>query len=176
MAFSLPVVNLTTATFECIFGRGCDGLCCQNGRPSISEETDKLIRKVLPRTLPHMRPEAQKLVESEGFTSKRVKVGQPMLRVVDGWCVFFNKGCVLHTIGIEDGDSYKYKPLQCALFPLEQEKDEYYIRQWGFKGEVWDLFCLNPKATRVLAAESLEQEIKLAEKVEKKKKRGAKAT
>ena len=51
-----------------------------------------------------MRPEARELVEEVGFTSNRTKVGQPMLRAVDSWCVFFNKGCVLHTLGAEDGE------------------------------------------------------------------------
>ena len=35
---SLDVINGATATFECIYGRGCDGICCQNGRPPVSAE------------------------------------------------------------------------------------------------------------------------------------------
>jgi hypothetical protein len=46
---------------------------------------------VLKRVLPMLRPEARKLIEKEGFVSQRIKVGLPMLRVVDGWCVFFNR-------------------------------------------------------------------------------------
>ncbi len=80
-----------------------------------------------------------------------------MLRVVDGWCVFFNKGCVLHKLGVQDGDAYQYKPAVCALFPLEHDKNgEWYIRQWGFGQEDWDLFCLNPKNTKRRATESLQ--------------------
>jgi len=166
MAVSLDIVNLKTAKFECTFGRGCDGLCCQNGRPSVSLDERVTISGVLMRALPLMRPAAKSLVEKEGHLSKRTKLGEPMLRVVDGWCVFFNKGCVLHSIGREDGDSYQYKPMQCALFPLDRDdKGEWYIRQWNYKGEEWDVFCLNPKQSSMPAAESMKAEIEYAERM-----------
>jgi Fe-S-cluster containining protein len=90
-----------------------------------------------------------------------------MLRVVKGWCVFFNKGCVLHRVGAAEGDSYRYKPAMCALFPLAKDgKDRWYVRQWGYKGETWDLFCLNPKQSRRRAATSLRAEVALASRFE----------
>jgi hypothetical protein len=136
----------------------------------VDAEESKRIGRVLGRTLPHLRPKAKALIEEEGFASKRIKLGLPMLRVADGWCVFFNEGCVLHKIGAEDGDSYQYKPSQCALFPLERNDDgDWYVRQWDYEGEQWDLFCLNPKATKVPAAKSLAVEIELAAKVDAKK-------
>jgi Fe-S-cluster containining protein len=163
---SLTLVNADQARFECIFGRGCDGICCQNGRPSISGKEELAITGVLKKVLPHLRPAAQKLIEKTGFTSKRTKLDQPMLRVVDGWCVFFNAGCVLHKVGIEDGDAYQYKPIQCALFPLEQNRDgDWYVRQWGYNGEKWDLFCLNPKASKKSPVETLKDEMAIAERV-----------
>jgi Fe-S-cluster containining protein len=167
MSVSLPVVNLDTATFECIFGRGCEGICCKNGRPSVGEHEQQLIESVLARVLPHLRPEARKLLEKQGYLSNRKKLDQPMVRVVDEWCVFFNKGCVLHKIGAEDGDSYQYKPSQCALFPLDVAGDgSWHVRQWGYRGEKWDdLFCLNPKATKVSAVESLQSEMEYAQKL-----------
>lgn len=163
---ALPVVvtNAETATYDCIFGRGCDGICCQNGRPSVDATEARAIRKVLKRALPHLRPEARKLVTAEGFVSQRTKLGNPMVRVVGGWCVFFNAGCVLHKIGAEDGDAYQYKPTQCALFPLEKGDDGWYVRQWGHEGEQWDLFCLNPKESKRPAVESLGPELALAAK------------
>src|SRR6478735_7508787 len=106
---SLNVINLETATFECIYGRGCDGICCQNGRPPVYPEEQQAIRKNLKKFLPELRPEARALIEKDG---------QPMLRVIGGWCVFFNKGCVLHKVGAAEGDAYRYKPALCALFPL----------------------------------------------------------
>jgi hypothetical protein len=167
MRSALPVLNLTEAKFECIFGRGCEGICCQNGRPSIDPDEAARIDANLARFLPHLRPEARAVVEAEGYVSRRKKLGHPMLRVVQGWCIFFNEGCVLHKVGAAEGDKYRYKPSLCALFPLSKnEKDEWYVRQHGVQGEVWDLFCLDPKATTVPAAQSLKEEIKLAARYE----------
>lgn len=163
---ALPVVaNADTATFDCTFGRGCEGICCKNGRPSVPPEEQAAIKKVLKRVLPHLRPEARKLIEAEGYLSKRTKLGHPMVRVVNEWCVFFNAGCVLHKVGSEDGDPYQYKPVQCALFPVEQDDDgSWFVRQWGHRGEQWDLFCLNPKESKRKAVDSLAGELALAAK------------
>ncbi|HEY7423713.1 MAG TPA: DUF3109 family protein [Gemmataceae bacterium] len=164
MRSSLPVVNLSEAKYECIFGRGCDGICCQNGRPPVYPEEVECLDANLEKFLPHLRPEARQLVEKAGYLSGRRKYGLPMMRVVAGWCVFFNQGCVLHKVGAEEGDKYLYKPAVCALFPLaKNDKDEWYIRQWDYEDEEWDLFCLDPQATSKPAAESLEEEIRLAQ-------------
>jgi hypothetical protein len=163
----LAVTNADTATFDCTFGRGCEGICCKNGRPSVSPAEQAVIAAVLPRALPLLRPEARKVIEADGFVSARTKIGQPMVRVAGGWCVFFNAGCVLHTIGAEDGESYQYKPTQCALFPLEKsDGNEWYVRQWGLDGEQWDLFCLNPANSPRPAAESLTPELALAARLD----------
>jgi hypothetical protein len=163
MSTPLPVVNLADATFECVFGRGCEGICCRNGRPPVYPEEGKVIQENLAKFLPHLSPAARKLVEKEGFLSRRMKLGLPMLRVVDSWCVFFHQGCVLHKVGAAEGDAFRYKPAACALFPLEKnERDEWYVRQWGYENEDWDLFCLNPKHSPKPAAESLRDEIALA--------------
>jgi Fe-S-cluster containining protein len=163
MALSLPVVNLSTATFDCIYGRGCDGICCQNGRPGVYPDEDQRIDKNLRKFLPELRPEARKLVEEEGYKSNRRKGGLPMLRVVKGWCVFFNKGCVLHKVGAAEGDKYRYKPAPCALFPLaRRENGDWYVRQVGVEEEEWDLFCLHTETSPRPAAESMREEIALA--------------
>ena len=160
---SLPIANAGTATYDCTFGRGCDGICCKNGRPSVDPEEQARIRGVLARALPRLRPEARKAIEADGFLTNRTKLGQPTVRVVGGWCVFFNRGCVLHAVGAEDGQTFRYKPSQCALFPVERGDDgQWYVRQWGYRGEQWDLFCLNPNASPVSAAQSLQGEITLA--------------
>jgi hypothetical protein len=161
MLASLPVVNLNEARFECIFGRGCDGICCQNGRPPVYAEESARIDAGLDKFLPHLRPEARKLVEKEGYLSGRRKLDQPMLRVIGGWCVFFNEGCVLHKVGAEEGDKYRYKPWFCAVFPLSNDGDGWFVRQHGYRGEEWDLFCLDPKATTKLAKKTLKEELAL---------------
>ena len=166
MGLSLDVVNLKSATYECIYGRGCDGICCQNGRPPVPPEQAERIESVLARAMPLLSPAARKMIEAKGYLSNRKKSGDRMLRVADGWCVFFNQGCVLHKLGAEDGDSFQYKPSMCSLFPLDQtEKGKWYVRQWGYEGEEWDLFCLNPAATTKRATETLTGEVELLEKV-----------
>ena len=164
MATSLPVVNLSEATFECTFGRGCDGICCQNGRPMFYPEELERVDANLDKFLPEMRPEARALVEKQGYLSNRRRQGHRMVRVQAGWCVFFNKGCVLHKVGAVEGDKYRYKPIVCALFPLARdEHDRWYVRQLGYMTEEWNLFCLDRNNSAVPAAESLKDEIALAQ-------------
>jgi Fe-S-cluster containining protein len=163
----LPIVNLSQAKYECIFGRGCDGICCKNGRPGLYEDEIERIDQNLEKFLPHLRPEARAVLEEEGYLSGRRKMDLPMLRVVDGWCIFFNQGCVLHRVGAEEGDKYRYKPWLCAVFPLARDRQgRWYVRQHGYNGEIWDLFCLSPDASPMPAAETLQEEIAIVRQSE----------
>ena len=165
---TLTIINAETATFECTFGRGCDGLCCKNGRPSVTAGERDRINAQLARALPLLRPTARRAVEAGGFVSNRTKLGEPMLRVDDGWCVFFNGGCVLHKLAVDDtGDYTRYKPYQCVVFPLEPADDgSWYVRQHGYRGEKWDLFCLDPMRTTTRAVDALATEIEYVERAE----------
>ncbi|MBY0230697.1 MAG: DUF3109 family protein [Gemmataceae bacterium] len=164
---SLAVINGATATFECIYGRGCDGICCQQGRPPVAPDEAARLDAALPKILPLLTPYQQRAVATLGYASRRLKSGKPMLRVLDGWCIFFNEGCVLHKLGAAEGDKFKYKPAPCSLFPLERDdaSGDYYVRQHGYKGEQWgELFCLAPDQTDRLAVETLAEEMAFAEK------------
>ncbi len=161
-----PIVNLEQATFECIFGRGCDGICCRNGRPPVYRDEADRIEANLGKFLSALRPEARATAERQGYLSRRRKAGQSTMRVVAGWCIFFNRGCVLHRIGASEGDAYRYKPAVCALFPITKDQnDRWKVRQKGYNGEIWDLFCLDPKASTVPATVSLQDEIALAQRL-----------
>ncbi len=163
---TLPVLNLHEVTFECIYGRGCDGICCQNGRPPVAAEEAARLDANLHKFLPLVTDKARQVIERDGYVSRRRKSGMPMLRVVDGWCVFFNGGCVLHKVGAAEGDKFAYKPAPCSLFPLEQDSnDNWYVRQHGYKGEQWDLFCLEPGCSKTPAAKSLKEELAFAERL-----------
>jgi hypothetical protein len=117
----------------------------------------------LSKFLPEMRPEARAVVEKQGYLSNRYKKGCRMARVQGGWCIFFNKGCVLHKVGAKEGDKFRYKPIACALFPLARDlNDNWYVRQLGYMTEEWNLFCLDRNNSPVPAAESLKDEIALA--------------
>src|SRR5262245_53867199 len=160
---SLVVINLDEARHECTYGRGCDGICCQKGRPLIYSEEKALIDAHLHRLLSLLRPEAQAVIRRKGYLTHRRRLGQRCLRQAAGWCVFFHDGCVLHKVGAAEGDKFKYKPAVCSLFPLQQdEHDHWYVRQKGYKGERWDLFCLDPDRPSRPAAESLGDELALA--------------
>lgn len=160
------VLNADTARFECTFGRGCDGVCCRSGRPAVYPDEARRIDTAFPAILGLLRPEARRLVERVGYLSRRKKAGQPMARVVAGWCVFFHDGCVLHKIGQARGNKFAYKPCLCALFPLYPRKDgRWQVRQKGQPGEDSNLFCLAPGFATPLARESLLDEFALAARI-----------
>jgi len=160
----LTLLNADDARFECTFGRGCDGVCCRNGRPPVCADEARRIDENLSRILPLLRPEARAAVDERGYLSRRRKAGLPMARVVAGWCVFFNHGCALHRLGAAEGAVFRYKPWACAAFPLSTDRrGRWYVRQKGYKGEIWDLRCLDPSASAVPAVESLQQETTLVE-------------
>ena len=162
----LPVLNLAAATYECTFGRGCDGVCCREGRPVVDDDEIARLDENLPKLLPLLRPEARRVAAQQGVVSGRGK-SVKQLRVAGGWCVFFNQGCVLHQVGAAEGDKYRYKPVVCSLFPLDQdERGNWYVRQHGQFGEEWDLFCLDPANSPRPAAETLQEELELAKRVD----------
>jgi len=163
----LPIEGLDTAHFECVFPT-CGGICCMNGRPPLEKQEDERIAQNLDKFLPHLRPEARERIESKGYLTKRKKEGLPSLAVVKDWCVFHNEGCVLHKVGASEGNKWKYKPWRCVAFPLERSPSgKWHVRQWGLKGEAWDLFCLNPKESPRLARETLREEVEFVKQVER---------
>lgn len=164
----LQLQNGDTATFDCTWGRGCEGHCCKNGRPGLREHEQTRIEENLEKFLSHLRPAARAIVKRDGVVTRRFRNGLPMAAVESGWCVFFNEGCVLHKVGLQEGDALKYKPLQCAIFPLLWDDDgRWYVRQKGYKDETWnDLPCLNPAASSVKAVDTLKAELALAATLE----------
>ena len=78
MENGLPILNAATATFECTYGRGCEGVCCQEGRPPVEPEERQRIDAILPRLLPLLRPEAQSVVRKRSYLSSRQRFGHPM--------------------------------------------------------------------------------------------------
>jgi hypothetical protein len=118
------------------------------------------------RFLPLMRAEARLVAQRDGFLAPRQRrIGQRVMRITGGWCIFFNQGCVLHRAGAAEGDAFRYKPSLCALFPIQQDDcDRWYVRQRGFKNEKWDLFCLDPANSDRPAVDSLQNELALAQR------------
>ena len=167
MEHLLPILNLANAHYECTYGRGCDGICCQEGRPILYPDEIERLDANLPRIVPLLRREAQTVVRRKSYRSKQQRLGHPTVRNAAGWCVFFNEGCVLHKLGESEGDRFRYKPAVCSLFPIQSDDDgNWYVRQHGYKDEKWDLFCLDPQNSSVPAAESLREELALAQRFE----------
>jgi len=161
----LRVLNLAEARYECTYGRGCDGVCCREGKPPLYPEEVKTLDVHLRRFIPLMRPEARVRLRRAGYLSRRRRAGLPTLRNAGGWCIFFNKGCILHRVGASEGDYTRYKPVICALFPIDADKaGNWYVRQKGYKGEKWHLFCLHPDNSSVPAGRSLNAELALAQR------------
>lgn len=154
----VPVENVTTATFKCVFPV-CGGICCKNGRPGLETYQAEKIEANLGKFLPHLRPTARKHVERHGWLTHRTKDGYRMIGVEGGWCLFANEGCVFQKVGMLEGDPWAYKPVDCVIFPLAKRDGQWFVRQWGLKNEEWDIFCLNPKEDPTPATHSLRDEI-----------------
>ena len=168
----LDIENLATATFKCVFPT-CGGPCCKNGRPPVEPEEAKRIAEALPRILPHLREAAQAHIAKFGWLTKRIAAGCRTVAVAGGWCVFANGGCMLQQVGQLEGDKWKYKPSVCVRFPLVKTRSgKWFVRQWGYRAEGWDLFCLNPNENATPAAESLADEIAYSAEHEQQRKPG----
>ena len=162
-----PIENLQQARFECVFPT-CGGVCCRNGRPPVTPAEAERIEQNLPKLLPHLRPDARRAIQRSGWLTQRRKEGNRTLAVQGGWCVFANDGCVLHKVGAQEGDKWRYKPWHCVAFPLTREKRgaPWYVRQWKQRGEAWDVFCLNPDESPKSAAETLRDEVAFARELD----------
>jgi hypothetical protein len=167
MTKPIEIDNLRDARFECVFPT-CGGVCCKNGRPGLEKLERERIQANLAKFLPHLTRGARARIARDGFVTRRTKEGLPMLATHQGWCVFANEGCVLHKVGAKEGDRFRYKPWRCAVFPLERNPKtaEWHVRQWGVRGEGWDLFCLNPEESKKRAERTLEGEIGFARELE----------
>jgi len=162
----IEIAGLDTARFDCVFP-SCGGVCCVNGRPPVEPGEAKRIDENLAKFLPHLRADARERIEQKGHLTNRQKEGLPALAVSKGWCVFFNDGCVLHKVGLQEGDKWKYKPWRCIAFPLERSAPrKWHVRQWALKGEAWDLFCLNPKESPKTARQTLKDEVAFVQALE----------
>ena len=169
---ALEIENIATATFKCVFPV-CGGICCKNGRPPVEPEEQRRIDANLKRFLPHLRESAQKHIAKFGWLTKRIAARYRTIAVEGGWCVFANGGCMLQKVGALDGDPWKYKPSVCIRFPLAKtRRGKWFVRQWGYKAEEWDLFCLNPNENPTPAGESLAAEIAYSLERETKRKPG----
>lgn len=157
----IQVENLQSARFRCVFPV-CGGICCKTGRPHLTQDDLDRIRKGFQKFVPHMRPDVRRYLKRHPWHTNRTNQKHATLGVAGGWCVFYNNGCILQQVGMEEGEPWRYKPDTCIRFPLEPVRStpgRYYVRQWEYRGEGWDLFCLNPAEDPTPASESLGPEL-----------------
>lgn len=167
----VAIQNISHARFRCNFPN-CGGICCQNGRPGLDPEEIDRISANIEKFIPFLRPAAIRHLRSGSYLSNRRKEGRKTIAVVNGWCVFANQGCILQKLGEQEGEKWKYKPHLCVLFPISHDKGSagWYIRQKGYRGERWELQCIeNAAIEKDFAKEFLIEEIKYLELFSKKR-------
>ena len=91
MKVTLPVLNLEKATYECTYGRGCDGICCMEGRPIVYKDEiarlDANLEKfmpLLPRG-PEGDPQKGRHRGIPGVSANGSCKGGLMVRVLQQW-------------------------------------------------------------------------------------------
>ncbi len=159
-----------TSRWECIFGRGCQGIdasrpdagCCVHGA-HFSEKKDRKrvaawVEKLTPETWQHHKSGHRK-----GWTE--VEDGAEKTRVVKGACIFHNDvdfaggyGCALHHLANAEGVSFiETKPEVCWQLPVRRSYEnrtiedgteylvvvlgEYQRRDWGIGGHDFPWYC-----------------------------------
>jgi hypothetical protein len=129
-------VSFLLSSYTCIYGQGCPGIgaepdpvraCCTLGAHYIDEEdranVEAMVDVLGPEYLEHHAS------ASRGGVSRRTAEGDVRTRIVDGACIFQNRGgwkrgpgCALHQYAIEQGEHHMtYKPEVCWLVPLRRE-------------------------------------------------------
>lgn len=159
------LINARQARFRCDYP-ACEAKCCSSSRPTLEAAELARVLGNLHKFLPLLRQRARDVIGAAGITTRRRKHNCASVAVVDGRCLFYNEGCVLHKVGASEGDRWRYKPWRCITFLLTTCGDgEWYVRQWGPHGERWDVGCLGPRRTRERAAPHLSAEIAFVEEL-----------
>jgi len=126
----------------------CHGCCCIEGDAGcpVTDEELKQIEQILPQLLPHMTPEARKVVEEQGLGYLDPS-GEQVLSIVNGkdcvfartdhngWCYCLieklAKNCQLSIVNCQFT-----KPISCALYPIRLTKVGEYT---GLEYHRWDI-------------------------------------
>ncbi|MBN1384328.1 MAG: DUF3109 family protein [Elusimicrobia bacterium] len=121
--------------------RTCGNGCCSDGA-LVSTDRIKKIKKILPKILVFMRPEAVKMVKTKGFyinsRFSRFDLDPEnehyFTRVVKGKCVFFKYtaegSCVLQNYCAKNNIRPNYKPPGCWSFPIDSVGNRIVVVKW----------------------------------------------
>jgi hypothetical protein len=164
-------VTFLESRWECIFGRGCEGVltgpaaelsqgCCSYGAHFTSEaDANRVVAAAATLTA------SQWQFRQKGRSASRVvrtnKEGELVTRLVDGACIFLNRpgfaggaGCALHRAALERGvEPLELKPDVCWQLPLRKADEtapdghvvttlgEWARRHWGKGGHDFHWWC-----------------------------------
>ena len=161
----LPIVNLDEARFECTFGRGCDGVCCKEGRPLVYPDEVGRIAEALEKLQVEAPPRGPGGRGEEGVPQRPASPGPPRPAQRRRLVPVLPRGMPPAPTRAGGRGQVPVQAGRLLLFPIQQdEHDRWYIRQRGFHRETWDLFCLDPRIHPRPAAETLVEEIALAKR------------
>jgi hypothetical protein len=170
-------VTFLLSNWECIFGRGCQGVltepapelvqgCCSYGAHFTDDEDVKRV-KAAAKTLTTEQWQFAEQGNRRGVAHRRD--GTAVTRMVDGACIFLNRpdfpggaGCALHRAALERGTSpMMLKPDVCWQLPLRREDvpnadgsvtsilGQWDRAHWGPGGEEFAWWCTEaPEAFR----------------------------
>ena len=131
---------LTKRFAPCNLG-ACKHLCCKDGAMIGPERIGK-IKRLLPKLLPLMRPEAVAAVKKKGFHLDSEFSRFDMdpthkhhyIRTVKDRCVFLSYddkgGCVLQKYCRTNNIKYKLKPVGCWAFPFDLIGNRLVVYKW----------------------------------------------
>lgn len=119
--------------YRCIYGRGCPGTgekddpatgCCAHGAHYVDADDEARVKRVA-RQLGRETFDHAVYAARHGV-SATVPGGDRRTRVVQGACVFLNRGdkpgCALHQLAVADGvHPMTYKPEVCWIVPLRRD-------------------------------------------------------
>ncbi|MBR1626204.1 MAG: DUF3109 family protein [Bacteroidales bacterium] len=110
----------------------CNGMCCVEGDfgAPITHEEKRIIKKLLPKIIPHLPLKAQQTIKDKNFFTYDDE-GNLVTQIIDGKdCVFAFKSpenytyCIFQKLYIEKKSDF-IKPISCHLYPIRiSEYDE----------------------------------------------------
>ena len=107
---------------DCMACRFCHDSCCQYGSDVNLEERDRILAEAHSLEPWVGRPSAEWFTTAEKQDPEYPSGRFVRTRVVDGACVFLNRGgrgCLLHAWALREGrDYHPVKPMVCWLFPV----------------------------------------------------------
>jgi hypothetical protein len=163
-------VTFLLSGWECIFGRGCQGVltgpapelvqgCCSYGAHFTDRHDVARVRKAA-ATLTAEQWQFRKEGRRDGLVTKQAD-GAKVTRMVDDACIFLNRpgfpggpGCALHRAALERGvEPLELKPDVCWQLPIRREDTtdtsghvtttvtQWDRRHWGAGGEEFHWWC-----------------------------------